>query len=159
VIYAIELMYIVVRKMQLTSSEGWPRANPFLAILLVLTQVAYATIYLVSPALRDGGEPVQGSALNDVSVFYYLAIGLSALTIWLILDRRRYGLDKKFQALKIPSSVGHRALIVLPNFLFAILLGFLASTSPASCIATFVAVLLLTEGFLRALGLPARWAA
>lgn len=128
------------------------RFIPFLIITLLLHPLVNSVldIFLIKVP-RTPLEEVNSNFYTRVDLWFYIALGITALIVWRIFDARRFGIIS--QTFKLYGKFGFelRYVIILISVIFSVIFSYLSSQNPWLTVAVFVCVLITASLMLRAM--------
>lgn len=150
---SLYFLYVLVVKTMEYRGAPDVRFIPFLVMTLLLHPLVNSVldIFLIG-ARRTPLEEVGSNFYTRVDIWFYVALGVTTLIVWRILDARRFGLISQTYNLYGKLGFGLRYVIILISVILSVLFSYLRSQNPWLAIAVFVCVLVTTSLMLRAIG-------
>lgn len=122
------------------------RFIPFFIIGLLFQPVMTSCLnIMVGDSVKVPIESVNANFYTRVSVWFYVALAITSLVVWLFFDRRRLDISGKFTCREDGLIFRIRYVIVLLSILFAVFLNYLSSQNSWLCLAVFSVALFITS--------------
>ena len=129
------------------------RFTPFLLISLMLHPVINSILGVVVSS-RYERVPIEVEDANfytRVDIWFYLAMALTFLLVWLVLDARRVQITSRIPSLQATPLFKFRYMVIVGSCLFAVILSYLSHINSWVVIGLFAGITLIASVFAKPL--------
>jgi hypothetical protein len=133
-------LYVIALQSMVALRAQDSRIVPFTLMAWIIQPVvnSFITLSFFRDNLRQPVDVEYPNFYTRVDVWFYVSLAVALAFSWIVFDRRRDSLQKRFRNFQERRIFRYRFLILLSQLAFAVLLSYLSHISAWYCLLAFV---------------------